>query len=118
MTRVRPGWDTGNAVAGILIAMAPVPGAMADLGGSRKRFMLTFAYFGALMTAALFWIGRNQWHLALLAYGLAVVGFAGANIFYDARFRLFPTGIRGFCVRARIFHGVSGRRAFCLRSMC
>ncbi len=75
----------GNAAAGILIAlMAPVLGAMADLGGSRKRFMLTFAYFGALMTAALFWVGQNQWHLALLAYGLAVVGFAGANIFYDA----------------------------------
>ncbi|MDD4464416.1 MAG: MFS transporter, partial [Desulfobacterales bacterium] len=75
----------GNAAAGILIAlMAPILGAMADLGGARKRFMLSFAYFGAMMTAALFWVGQNQWHLALLAYGLAVLGFAGANIFYDA----------------------------------
>jgi UMF1 family MFS transporter len=37
-----------------------------------------------MMTAALFWVGKNQWHLALLAYGLSVLGFAGANIFYDA----------------------------------
>src|SRR5258706_8820854 len=32
---------------------APVLGAMADLSGSKKRFLLTFAYLGSLFTVLL-----------------------------------------------------------------
>ncbi|MCG6894231.1 MAG: MFS transporter [Desulfobacteraceae bacterium] len=75
----------GNATAGVLVAVcAPVLGAIADRGGIRKRMLVAFAYFGATMTAALYAVDRGQWILAIGFYVAASVGFAGANIFYDA----------------------------------
>jgi len=74
-----------NAVAGLIVAlMAPVLGAIADAGSARKKFLIFFAYQGALMAAALFWIPRGGWQWAAAVYVLGVIGFSGANIFYDA----------------------------------
>ncbi|MCJ7830368.1 MAG: MFS transporter, partial [Desulfobacterales bacterium] len=79
----------GSAAAGLTIALlAPVLGAIADAGTLRKKFLVFFAYLGVSMTAALFWVGQAAWMQAILVYGVAVVGFSGANIFYDA---LLPT---------------------------
>jgi UMF1 family MFS transporter len=64
--------------------MAPVLGAVADRGGSRKRFLATFAWLGILATAALAYVAEGQWQMGLLLYGLGTVGFSGANIFYDS----------------------------------
>ena len=36
------------------------------------------------MTAALYVVGQGQWVLALVIYVLGVIGFSGANVFYDA----------------------------------
>ncbi|MDK2970643.1 MAG: transporter, family [Candidatus Sumerlaeota bacterium] len=75
----------GNSVASLLVAfMAPVIGTIADKGSRKKRFLATFAFLGVLMSAALFVVPGGAWLPALLVYGLAVVGFAGANIFYDS----------------------------------
>ncbi len=75
----------GNAVASLLIAVAaPVLGAVADRGSARKRFLALFAYLGVTMTAVLFFVGQGQWALALVVYAMGVIGFSGANIFYDA----------------------------------
>ena len=75
----------GSAAAGLTVALlAPVLGAIADAGTLRKKFLVFFAYLGVSMTAALFWVGQAAWVQAILVYGLAVVGFSGANIFYDA----------------------------------
>ena len=75
----------GNAVAGLLVAlMAPILGAVADRGSARKRFLAVFAYLGVLTTAALFFVGQGQWALAAAVYALGVIGFSGANVFYDA----------------------------------
>ncbi len=74
-----------NAAASLLIVLAaPVLGAIADQGGWRKRFLLAFAGLGMTFTAALFFVAQGQWLLALAVYVLAGVGFAGANVFYDA----------------------------------
>jgi len=79
----------GNAVAGLLVALAaPVLGAVADRAGIRKQLLLLFAYLGVLMSGALFFISSGNWGWAVLVYVLGVVGFSGANIFYDA---LLPT---------------------------
>ena len=64
--------------------LAPMLGAIADRGGARKRMLLTFACLGILMTIALSLVGPGQWLWGLLAYGFALAGFSGANIFYDA----------------------------------
>jgi len=75
----------GNSVASLLVAlMAPVLGAMADKGSARKKFMVGFAYLGVLTTAALFVIQRGQWPWAIFFYAMGIIGFSGANIFYDA----------------------------------
>ena len=75
----------GNAIAGLLVALAaPVLGAVADQGSARKRFLAFFAYLGVLTTAALFFVGQGQWTFALAVYILGVIGFSGANVFYDA----------------------------------
>lgn len=72
---------------GVAVA-APVLGAIADRGASRKRFLAVFAFLGILMTAALAWVHAGQWWVGLLLYGLGSVGFTGANVFYDS---MLPT---------------------------
>ena len=68
-----------------LIAIAaPVLGAFADYGGSRKKFLASFTLLGILMCVGLAWVGAGMWWVALVVYGLGQIGFAGANIFYDA----------------------------------
>jgi UMF1 family MFS transporter len=75
----------GNAIASFLVAlMAPVLGAIADRGAARKKFLLFFAYLGVLMTAALFLAQKGQWALAIFFYAMGIVGFSGANVFYDS----------------------------------
>jgi UMF1 family MFS transporter len=39
---------------------------------------------GIGFTALLFFIHEGRWELAILAYALAIIGWAGANVFYDA----------------------------------
>ncbi|MCF8127319.1 MAG: MFS transporter [Deltaproteobacteria bacterium] len=75
----------GNSLAGIVVAIsAPVLGAIADRGSTRKRFLLFFAVMGILMTMGLYLVKQGNWPLAILLYVLATVGFSGGNIFYDA----------------------------------
>jgi len=75
----------GNAIASIVVAvMAPILGAMADSGSVRKKFLIFFAYLGVLMTASLFLIEKGDWEWAIFLYVMGIIGFSGANIFYDS----------------------------------
>ena len=68
------------AGSSLLVAIvAPLLGAISDRGGSRKKFLVTFAAAGILMTAALAWVHAGQWWVGLLLYGLGTIGFSGAN---------------------------------------
>ncbi len=74
-----------NASASLLIvATAPLLGAVADRAGARKRFLAGLALLGILATASLALIPAGGWPLALGAYLLGLLGFMGANVFYDA----------------------------------
>ena len=74
-----------NSLVGLLIAIsAPVLGAIADVGRSKKKFLFFFALVGIFSTGYLFFIPESSWKLAILFYGLGVIGFSGGNIFYDA----------------------------------
>lgn len=74
-----------NSLASLAVALAaPVLGAIADRGSRKKAFLIFFAYFGVLMTALLCLVERGGWLWATVIYALAIVGFSGANIFYDA----------------------------------
>ncbi|MBE7446900.1 MAG: MFS transporter [Planctomycetia bacterium] len=74
-----------NSIAGITVGLsAPLLGAIADKGTSKKKFLLFFAYMGAVMTSTLYTVSKDNWPIAVLLYVLATIGFSGGNIFYDA----------------------------------
>jgi len=75
----------GNSIGSLFVAlMAPVLGAIADKGSARKKFLIVFAYLGVLASASFFLIGKGQWTLAIFVYVMGLIGFSGANVFYDA----------------------------------
>jgi UMF1 family MFS transporter len=74
-----------SSFAALVVALsAPALGAIADAGGRRKSFLASFATFGVLSTAAMFWVAQGAWEVAALLYVLGTIGFAGGNVFYDA----------------------------------
>jgi UMF1 family MFS transporter len=75
----------GNSLGSIIVALlAPILGAMADRGSSRKKFLLVFALLGIVMTGSLSLISQGDWPLAIVIFVMAFIGFAGANVFYDS----------------------------------
>jgi len=74
-----------NSIASLIVAlMAPLLGAIADKGSSKKKFLIFFAYLGVLMTASLFCVQKGQWVWAIFVYVMGIIGFSGANVFYDS----------------------------------
>jgi UMF1 family MFS transporter len=74
-----------NAVASLVVALlAPILGAIADRSGARKRYLLLFAGMGVVMTGSLALVAQGQWPYAVAIYMFALIGFSGANVFYDA----------------------------------
>ena len=74
-----------NSLAGLVIVfLAPVLGAIADRGSSRKKFLLFFAFIGIVMTSGLYLVSQGHWKPAFLLYVAALIGFSGSNIFYDS----------------------------------
>ncbi len=75
----------GNSLASLFVALiAPVLGAIADKGSARKKFLVFFAYLGVLMTASLFVVHKGAWAWAIFIYIMGLIGFSGANVFYDS----------------------------------
>ena len=82
-----------NSVASLIVViLAPVLGALADNGGLRKRMLASFACVGVLATGALYLVEAGMWPIAILLYAIAVVGFSGANTFYDALLTVVSPG--------------------------
>lgn len=86
---VKSSMDLGyfNSIASILVAiLSPILGAIADYKDKKKRFFMFFTFLGVFATAALAFVSPSsgQWQLLVLFFVLSAIGFAGANIFYDA----------------------------------
>ena len=79
----RLGWIT-FAASIIVCITAPLFGTIADAGGYRKRFLFVLALIGAVMTAALGFVGEGQWPMALLVYLIAQIGYYSSTVFYDS----------------------------------
>lgn len=76
---------SANAVASLLVVVsAPFLGAIADRGSAKRRFLIFFAAMGVVMTGGLYMVAQGDWLLALVLYAIAVLGFSGGNLFYDA----------------------------------
>lgn len=76
----------------IVVLIAPLLGAIADVGSLRKRFLLLFSYLGILMSVSLSLIGEGEWEMAAFVYMIGNVGFMMSNSFYDA---LLPCVAKG-----------------------
>ena len=78
-------WGYANSIATLLISiLAPLLGTIADFKGFKKRFFTFFFLLGILFTMLLALVPFDQWIFLLACFILTAVGFAGANIFYDA----------------------------------
>lgn len=78
-------WAFANAIASLMLALsAPILGTLADYKGVKKKFFLSFLFLGLCSTFLLTTVAEGAWLLCLLIFIFARVGFAGANIFYDA----------------------------------
>jgi UMF1 family MFS transporter len=74
-----------NSLASLVVAlMAPALGAVADAGGNRKRFLFVCTALGVVATAALAMVGRGQWAAAAVVFGIGVIAFSAAMVFYDS----------------------------------
>ncbi len=74
-----------NSLASLaIVILAPILGAIADQAGAKRRFLLVFTAMGVVATGSLYLVAEGHWGMALLLYMLGVMGFSGANIFYDA----------------------------------
>lgn len=82
-----------NSVSAFLIFVsAPLLGVMTDIRFSSKRFLMIFACVGIVSTVLLGFVGYGLWHTAIILYIFGLLGFSGANIFYDALLkRTIPT---------------------------
>ncbi len=78
-------WGYGNALATLCVALlAPILGTMADYRGNKRRYFVLFTLWGVVATAALAMVGEGDWGACLAIYVLSSIGYAAANIFYDA----------------------------------
>jgi UMF1 family MFS transporter len=68
----------------VMFLVTPMLGAIADFSGSKKRFLVVFATWGAVVTSLLFFATTGDVFLTLALFLLAHLGFVGANVFYDA----------------------------------
>ena len=74
-----------NSIASIIIALiSPILGAIADCASAKKKFLITFAFMGIIMTGGLWFVGKGEWELAIFIYIMASIGFMSGNIFYDS----------------------------------
>jgi UMF1 family MFS transporter len=68
----------------LVVLLAPLLGVIADRSGKKKGLLLMLATLGVLMTSGLFLVAEGYWLVAVGFYVLGVIGFAGANVAYDA----------------------------------
>ena len=68
----------------IIMILAPILGSIADSSGTHKRLLICFAMLGVLATTSFFFISQGMWPIACIVYVVSIIGFSGANVFYDA----------------------------------
>jgi len=76
-------WASTIAIL-IVAVVAPLLGAIADYAAVKKRLLAVFMAIGAAATAAMFFITRGDWMLALVLFVIVNVGVAGSVVFYES----------------------------------
>ena len=76
------GFATGGG-AFLLFLLMPVLGAIADFSATKRRFMMSFAIVGAVITMALGFMSPGMVLPTLALFLMAQISFVAANVFYD-----------------------------------
>ncbi len=83
------------SISSFLIAvLSPTLGVMADLRGSKKTFCLFFTMIGILSCAGLAIIPAGSWQAAAVVFGLGMMAFNAASVFYDSLLPSVAVGSR------------------------
>lgn len=78
-------WSFTQSIAMFIVAvMAPVLGAIADMSGSKIRFLRFFSYMGMIASILMAFVGEGSYLLASVLIVIGIIGFAGGNVFYDS----------------------------------
>jgi len=78
-------WGFANSTASLILAfLSPILGTFADYKSLKIKFFTIFLGIGLAFIVLLTAVNEGQWLLCLGLFVLARVGWAGANVFYDA----------------------------------
>ncbi len=64
--------------------LSPILGTISDIKRGKKKFLSVFIAIGVIGTGLLVLVDTGDWLMASIFFVLGRVGFAGANVFYDA----------------------------------
>lgn len=68
----------------VVSVLSPMLSGVADLTGSKKKFMKFFCYLGALSCISLYWFGQAPFEVGMLSVFFASIGFWNSLVFYNA----------------------------------
>jgi UMF1 family MFS transporter len=81
----RSNFAFASAVSVILVGLSgPVMGAIADLRGSKKRFLAAFVALGVLSAAGLYFATAERWAAALAVFVVGNIAVTSSLAFYNA----------------------------------
>ena len=76
---------TADSIANLAVVLtAPILGAIADRGNKKKRFLISSAFLGSVMTLSLYFVAKDAWQWAVALYVMASIGYYWGNIFADS----------------------------------
>ncbi len=78
-------WGIAMSLSMLLVAVvSPALGAMADMTGSKKRFLAAFTLLSVLATTGIYFLSPGMIFVGILLFVLGNAGFEGGTVFYDA----------------------------------
>ena len=78
-------WTATLSVSLVIVAiLSPILGTISDIKRGKKRLLALFVGIGSIGTGLLVLVGSGDWLLASILFIVARIGFASANVFYDA----------------------------------
>ena len=78
-------WGLAVGIAMLVVALtSPILGAIADVAGRKKSFLLFYTSMCCLFTAALFFVTPGAVALGMVLFILAEIGYRSAQVFYNS----------------------------------
>lgn len=78
-------WSLTLSLSVFIVALiSPILGTVSDIMRGKKKFLSVFVLLGVVGTGLLVFIDSGDWLLASIFFIIGRVGFAAANVFYDA----------------------------------